>query len=172
MSVQQRVVVEERLVTDGVQALNVLDMILDTEVEFIRGIIPLHPPPARTGHEGHGSEKVERGRNLAFGRERDLKHVIIVDVFTSRVNGCLVRKLLRNVFYHYFANYHYFAHPQTLFFTFLSRRRQRRRQQYEIFQKIFYETSLTIAKIYLLIISIQNKQTFQLIDSQHSIFTF
>jgi hypothetical protein len=77
-----------------------------------------------------------------------------------------------NVFYHYFANYHYFAHPQTLFFTFSPRRRQRRRQQYEVFQKIFYETSLIIAKIYHFIISIQNKQTFQFIDSQHSIFTF
>jgi hypothetical protein len=76
------------------------------------------------------------------------------------------------VFYHYFANYHYFAHPQTLFFIFSPRRRQRRRQQYENFQKIFYETSLIIVKIYHLIISIQNKQTFQFIDSQHSIFTF
>ncbi len=60
------------LVTDGVQALNVLDVILDTEVEFIRGIIPLHSPPARTGHEGHGSEKVERGRISAFDREREI----------------------------------------------------------------------------------------------------
>ncbi len=77
-----------------------------------------------------------------------------------------------NVFYHYFANYHYFAHLQILFFNFSSRRRHRRRQQYEVFQKIFYEISLTIAKIYHFIISIQNKQTFQLIDSQHSIFTF
>jgi hypothetical protein len=80
--------------------------------------------------------------------------------------------VISNVFYHYFANYHYFAHPQILFFTFSSRRRQRRRQQYKVFQKIFYETSLSIAKIYRLIISVQNKQTFQLIGSQHSIFTF
>jgi hypothetical protein len=87
--------------------------------------------------------------------------------FSQSIMLCYV-----NVFYHYFVNYHYFAHFQILFFIFSSRRRQRRRQQYEVFQKIFYETSLIIAKIYHFIISIQNKQTFQFIDNQHSIFTF
>jgi hypothetical protein len=69
------------------------------------------------------------------------------------------------VFYHYFANYHYFAHPQTLFFTFSPRRRQRRRQQYEDFQKIFYETSLSNAKMTLSITSVRNNWMFRLIDN-------
>jgi hypothetical protein len=79
---------------------------------------------------------------------------------------------LTNVFYHYFANYHYFAHPQILFFTFSSRRRQRRRQQYEVFQKIFYETSLSNAKMILSITSVRNNRMFQFIDTSHSTFTF
>jgi hypothetical protein len=78
------------------------------------------------------------------------------------------------VFYHYFANYHYFAHPQTLLFTFSPRRRQRRRQQYEVFQKIFYETSLSNAKMTLSITSVRNNRMFQPIDTVllilHSLF--
>jgi hypothetical protein len=77
-----------------------------------------------------------------------------------------------NVFYHYFVNYHYFAHSQTLFFTFSPRRRQRRRQQYEIFQKIFYETSLSNAKMIFFITSIRNNRMFQFIDTSHFTFTF
>jgi hypothetical protein len=77
-----------------------------------------------------------------------------------------------NVFYHYFVNYHYFVHPQILFFIFSSRRRQRRRQQYEILQKIFYEMSLSNAKMILSITSVRNNRMFQLIDTSHSTFTF
>ncbi len=76
------------------------------------------------------------------------------------------------MFYRYFTNDHYFFNSQILFFIFSSRCRQRRRQQYEIFQKIFYETSLNIVNIYFFIISIQNNQTFQFIDNHHSTFTF
>ncbi len=76
------------------------------------------------------------------------------------------------MFGHYFTNGHYFSPPKTLFFTFSPRRRQRRRQQYEVFQKILCDTSLSIAKIYLSITSIQNNQKIQPIDSQHSTFTF
>jgi hypothetical protein len=82
------------------------------------------------------------------------------------------KNLTSNVFDRYLAHYHYFTPPKILFFTFSPHRRQRRRQQYEVFQKIFYETSFSIAKIYLSIISIQDNQKFQLIDSQHSTFTF
>jgi hypothetical protein len=77
-----------------------------------------------------------------------------------------------NVFGRYLAHGHYFTPPQTLFFTFSPRRRQRRRQQYEVFQKIFYETSLSIAKIYLPITSVQDNQKFQPIGSQHPTSTF
>ncbi len=93
-------------------------------------------------------------------------------MLTTKTKFCSLKSFWFNVFYHYFVNYHYFVHSQTLFFIFSPRRRQRQRQQYEVFQKIFFETSLTIAKIYHLIISVQNKQTFQLIGSQHSTFTF
>ncbi len=41
---------------------------------------------------------------------------------------------------------------------------------FSLFQKIFYETSLSIAKIYFFIASIQNNQKFQFIDNQHSTF--
>ncbi len=61
--------------------------------------------------------------------------------------------------YHYFDQYHYFDHFKILNFIILSRCRHRRRHQYEIIEKIFYETSLSIAKIYLLVISIQNNQS-------------
>jgi hypothetical protein len=77
-----------------------------------------------------------------------------------------------NVFYRYFINHRYFFSLKILIFIFSSRRRQRRRQQYEIFQKILYETSFNIVNIYLSIISIQNNQTFQFIDNHHSTFTF
>jgi hypothetical protein len=77
-----------------------------------------------------------------------------------------------NVFGRYLGHGRNLRHPQTLFFTFSPRRRQRRRQQYEIFQEIFYETSLNIANTYLSIISVQNNQTFRLIDIHHSTFTF
>ncbi len=77
-----------------------------------------------------------------------------------------------NVFYHYLNHDHYLISFQTLIFTFSPRRRRRRRQQYEIIQKMLYETSLNIANIYLLIISIQNSQMFQFIDNHHSTFTF
>ncbi len=77
-----------------------------------------------------------------------------------------------NVFDHYLIHYHYLILSQILFFIFSSRRHQRRRQQYENFQKILCDTSLNIVKIYLFIISIQNNQKIQFIDSQHSTFTF
>ncbi len=64
-----------------------------------------------------------------------------------------------NVIDGYFDHYGYFDHPKTLNFTISPRRRYRRRRQYEIIQKICNETSLSIAKIYSLIISIQNKQS-------------
>ncbi len=67
-----------------------------------------------------------------------------------------------NVFYRYFDQYHYFDHSQILIFIFSSRRRHRRRHQYEIIQKILYETSLNIAKIYSLIISVSNKRSFRI----------
>jgi hypothetical protein len=63
--------------------------------------------------------------------------------------------------------YHYFAHTQTLFFTFSPRRRQRRRQQYEVFQKIFSETSLSNTKMFLFITSIRHNRMIQLIDTRH-----
>jgi hypothetical protein len=77
-------------------------------------------------------------------------------------------RLLRrcNVFYRYFSP------SKILFFTFSPRRRQRRRQQYEIFQKIFYETSLNNTKMSLFITSVRNNRMFQLIDTRHSTFTF
>jgi hypothetical protein len=81
-------------------------------------------------------------------------------------------KSIHNVFDHYLAHHHYLVSFQTLFFIFSPRRHQRRRQQYEIFQKIICDTSFNIAKIYLFTISIQNNQKIQLIDTQHSIFTF
>jgi hypothetical protein len=64
-----------------------------------------------------------------------------------------------NVFYRYFDQYGYFDHPQTLIFIFSPRRRHRRRHQYEVIQKNFYETSLSIAKIYPLVTSVQNNQS-------------
>ncbi len=76
------------------------------------------------------------------------------------------------MFNRYFINESDFSSLKVLFFTFSSRRRQRRRQQYEGFQQIFSETSLSIANIYHFIISIQSNQTFQRIDSHHSTFTF
>ncbi len=66
-----------------------------------------------------------------------------------------------NVIDDYFDHYDYFDHLKILNFILSSRRRHRRRRQYEIIQKIFNETSFNIAKIYLLIISIQNKQSFK-----------
>ncbi len=77
-----------------------------------------------------------------------------------------------NVFDHYLVHYHYLTSFQILFFIFSSRRHQRRRQQYEIFQKILCDTSLNIVKIYFFIISIKNNQKIQFIDNQHSAFTF
>jgi hypothetical protein len=41
------------------------------------------------------------------------------------------------VFYRYFDQYDYFDHSKILIFIFSSRRRHRRRHQYEIIQKIF-----------------------------------
>ncbi len=76
------------------------------------------------------------------------------------------------MFHHYFDIYHYFYIFKTLFFTFSPRRGQRRRQQYDVFQKMFYETSFSIANIYSFITSFRNNRVFQLIDSQHSTFTF
>ncbi len=64
------------------------------------------------------------------------------------------------------------GHSQILFFIFSPRRRQRRRQQYEIFQEIFYETSLSNIKMFLFITSDRNNRTFQSIDTRHSTFTF
>jgi hypothetical protein len=55
--------------------------------------------------------------------------------------------ILTNVFDHYLRHDHYLISLKILFFIFSSRRRQRRRQQYEIFQKIFYETSFNIVNI-------------------------
>jgi hypothetical protein len=97
------------------------------------------------------------------------------------INDCQSRLLLScctfilidsNVFDHYLVHYHYLASPQTLFFTFSPRRRQRRRQQYEIFQKTFYETSLNNTKMILSIASVRNNRMFQFIDTRHSTFTF
>jgi ABC-type phosphate/phosphonate transport system substrate-binding protein len=45
--------------------------------------------------------------------------------------------------------YRHFDWPETLIFTILPRRRHGRRRQYEAIQKMLYETSLAIAKIYL-----------------------
>jgi hypothetical protein len=81
-------------------------------------------------------------------------------------------KQITNVFDHYLTHYHYLISSQILFFIFSSRRHQQRRQQYENFQKILCDTSLNIAKIYLFIIFVQNNQKIQLIDNQHSTFTF
>jgi hypothetical protein len=80
--------------------------------------------------------------------------------------------LYSNVFDHYFTNGHYFSPPKTLFFTFSPRRRQRRRQQYEVFQKIFYETSLSNTKMTLPTTSVRNNRMFQPIGTRHSTFTF
>ncbi len=77
-----------------------------------------------------------------------------------------------NVIYHYLNNDHYFVQFQTLFFTFSPRRRQRQRQQYEVFQKILCDTSLNNTKMILSITSIRNNRMFQFIDSSHSTFTF
>jgi hypothetical protein len=63
-----------------------------------------------------------------------------------------------NVFYRYLIHDHYLISSQILLFTFSFRRRQRRRQQYEIIQKMLYETSFIIVKINFFIISIQNNQ--------------
>jgi hypothetical protein len=77
-----------------------------------------------------------------------------------------------NVFGRYLGHGRNLGHSQTLFFTFSPRRRQRRRQQYEVFQKIFYETSLSNTKMSLSITSDRNNRTFQFIDTRHSTFTF
>ena len=77
-----------------------------------------------------------------------------------------------NVFDRYLRHDRYLISFQILFFTFLSRRRQRRRQQYEIFQKTFYETSFSNTKMFLSITSVWNNRMFQLIDTRHSTFTF
>jgi hypothetical protein len=93
---------------------------------------------------------------------RGLVKVISVDACTSKINKRTYRNSMNmnsNVFYRYFDQYDYFDHSQILIFIFSSRRRHRRRHQYEIIQKMFYETSLNIAKIYLFVISIQNNQS-------------
>jgi hypothetical protein len=77
-----------------------------------------------------------------------------------------------DVFDHYLAHYHYLTSSQILFFIFSPRRHQRRRQQYEVFQKIFYETSLNNTKMILSITSVRNNRMFQFIDTRHSTFTF
>ncbi len=77
-----------------------------------------------------------------------------------------------NVFYRYFDQYDYFDHSQILIFIFSSRRRHRRRHQYEIIQKNFYETSLSVAKIYSFVISLQNNQSCSIFASSLSQFTF
>jgi hypothetical protein len=77
-----------------------------------------------------------------------------------------------NVFDHYLTHYHYLILFQTLFFIFSPRRHPRRRQQYEVIRKIFYETSLSNTKMILSITSIRNNRMFQFIDTRHSTFTF
>jgi hypothetical protein len=58
--------------------------------------------------------------------------------------------IINNVFYHYLSHYHYLIHLKILFFTFSPRRRQRRRQQYEIIQKISIIRRLVILKCFFL----------------------
>jgi hypothetical protein len=67
-----------------------------------------------------------------------------------------------NVIDDYFDHYDYFDHFKILNFIISFRRRHRRRRQYEIIQKNFNETSFNIVKVYSLIISIQNKQSFKI----------
>jgi hypothetical protein len=75
------------------------------------------------------------------------------------VKRALVLSSRANVIDGYFDHYGYFDHSETLNFTISPRRRQRRRRQYEVIQKMLNETSLDITKIYSLIISVQNKQS-------------
>ncbi len=76
------------------------------------------------------------------------------------------------MFDHYLFHYHYLVLSQILFFIFSPRRHQRRRQQYEIIRKKFYETSLSNTKIILFITSVRNNRMFQFIDTRHFTFTF
>jgi hypothetical protein len=52
-----------------------------------------------------------------------------------------------NVIDGYFDHYDYFDHLETLNFIISPRRRQRRRRQYEVIQKILNKTSFNIDKI-------------------------
>jgi hypothetical protein len=103
------------------------------------------------------------------------KSIIFYEVDTKKNSFSLIfveSKQSTNVIYHYLSNDHYFVQFQILFFIFSSRRRQRQRQQYEIFQKILCDTSLSNTKMILSITSVRNNRMFHFIDNFHSTFTF